>query len=84
MFTDLGLYLLGSLITCVRLRACSLDCRTAGVLSISQFRSLSSMNSVDRWGAISSHMVSRAQLGVEGGSITSGNSAGLISGEMDH
>ncbi|XP_055769497.1 uncharacterized protein LOC129845654 isoform X2 [Salvelinus fontinalis] len=32
MFTDLGLYLVGSLMICVRLRASSLDCRTAGVL----------------------------------------------------
>ena len=31
MVTDLGLYLVGSLIICVRLRASSLDCRTAGV-----------------------------------------------------
>ena len=39
VFTDLGLYLVGSLIICVRLRTSSLDCRMAGVLSISQFRS---------------------------------------------
>ena len=50
MFTDLGLYLVGSLIMCVRLRASSLDCRTAGVLSISQFMSPNSTNSEDRWG----------------------------------
>ena len=37
--TDLGLYLVGSLIICVRLRSSSLDCRTARVLSMSQFRS---------------------------------------------
>ena len=67
MFKDLGLYLVGSLIICVRLRASSLDCRMAGVLSISQFRSPSSTNSEDKWGAINSHMVSRAQLGAEGG-----------------
>ena len=67
MFTDLGLYLVVSLIICVRLRVSSLDCRTAGVLSISQFRSSNRMNSEDRWGAINSHMVSRAQLGAEGG-----------------
>ena len=65
--TDLGLYLVGSLIICVRLRASSLDCRTAGVLSISQLRSPNSMNSNDRWGAINSHMVSSAQLGAEEG-----------------
>ena len=28
MFTDLGLYLEGSLIICMRLRASSLDCKT--------------------------------------------------------
>jgi hypothetical protein len=70
MFTDLGLYLVVSLIICERLRASSLDCSTTGVISISQFRSLNSTNSEDRWGAINSHMVSRAQLGA----ITSGNS----------
>ena len=32
MFTDLGLYLVGSLIICVRLRASISDCRMAGVL----------------------------------------------------
>jgi hypothetical protein len=31
----LGLYLIGSLIICVRLRASSLDCRMAEVLSMS-------------------------------------------------
>jgi hypothetical protein len=64
MVTDLGLYLVGSLIICARLRASSLDCRAAGVLSMSQFRSPNSTNSEDIWGAINSHMVSRAQLGV--------------------
>ena len=42
LFTDLGLYLVGSLMIGVRLRASILDfldCRTARVLSISQFRS---------------------------------------------
>uniref|UniRef100_A0A8C8EXQ0 Uncharacterized protein n=1 Tax=Oncorhynchus tshawytscha TaxID=74940 RepID=A0A8C8EXQ0_ONCTS len=34
-----------------------------------QFRSPSSTNSEDRWGAISSHMVSRAQLGTSGRSF---------------
>jgi hypothetical protein len=67
VFMDLGLYLIGSLIICVRLRASSLDCKTAGVLSMSQFRSPNSTSSEDRWGANSSHMVSRAQLGAEGG-----------------
>ena len=37
-FTDLGLYLVGSMIIWVRLRASILDCRTAEVLSMSQFR----------------------------------------------
>ena len=63
---DLGLYLVGSLIICVRLRASSLDCRTAEVLSMSQFRPPNSTNYEDRWGAINSHMVSRAQLWAEG------------------
>ena len=67
VFTALGWYLGGSLMICVRLRASSLDCRMAGVLSMFQFRSPSSTSSEDRWGAISSHMVSRAQLGLEGG-----------------
>jgi hypothetical protein len=67
MVTDLGLYLVGSLIICVRLRASILDCRMAGVLSISQFRSHNSMDSEDIWGTINSHLVSRAQLGAEGG-----------------
>jgi hypothetical protein len=67
MFTDLGLYLVGSLIIFVRLRASSLDCRTDGVLNISQFRSPNSTNSEDRWVPINSIMVSNAQLGAEGG-----------------
>ena len=67
VFTDLGLYLVGSLIICVRLRVSSLDCRMAVVLSMSQFRSPSSTSSEDRWWAINSHMVSRAQLGADGG-----------------
>jgi hypothetical protein len=54
MFTDLGLYLVGSLIICVILRASSLDCRMAVVLSISQFRSPNNTSSEDRWGAIHS------------------------------
>ena len=66
VFTDLGLYPVGALIICVRLTASTLDCRTAGVLSISQFRSPNIMNSEDKWGAINSHMMSRAQLGAEG------------------
>ena len=67
MFMDLGLDLVGSLIICVRLRASSLDCRMAGVLSMSQFRSPNSTNSEERWAAINSHMESRAQLAAEGG-----------------
>jgi hypothetical protein len=46
MFTDLGLYLVGTLIIGVRLRASSLDCRTAGVLSMSRFRSPYSTSSL--------------------------------------
>ena len=64
-----GGFLVGSLIICVRLRASSLDCQTAEVISISQFSSPNRTNSEDRWGAINSHMVSRAQLGAKGGSI---------------
>ena len=33
VFMDLGLYLVGSLIICVRLRASSLDCRMDGVFT---------------------------------------------------
>ena len=50
VFTDLGLYLVGSLIICMILRASSLDCRMAGVLSMIQFRSPSSTSSEDRCG----------------------------------
>ena len=67
VFTDLGLYLVGSLIILVRLRASNINCRTAGVLSMPQFRSPISMSAEERMGAINSHMVSRAQLGAEGG-----------------
>ena len=52
VFTDLGLYLVGSFIICVRLRASNLDCRLAGVVSM--FRAPSSTSSEDRWGAINS------------------------------
>ena len=52
VFTDMELYLVGSLRICVKLRASSLDCRMAEVLSMSQFRSPSSTSSEDRWGAI--------------------------------
>ena len=48
LLTALGWYLVGSLIICVRLRASSLDCRMAGVLSMFQFRSPSSTSSEDR------------------------------------
>ena len=66
-FTDLWLYLVGSLIIYVRLEISSLDCRMARVLSMSQIRSPNSTRSEDRWGAINSDMVYRAQLGTEGG-----------------
>ena len=46
MVTDLGLYLVGSLIICVRLRAS----RTAGVLSLNQLRSPNTTHSQDSWG----------------------------------
>jgi hypothetical protein len=67
MVTDLGLNLVGSLIIYVRLRASILDCRMAGVFSISQFRSPNSTNTEGRWGAVNSHIVSRAQLVAVGG-----------------
>ena len=49
LFTDLGLYLVGSLMICVRLRASILDCRTAGVISIYQFRSPNRTNCEDQF-----------------------------------
>ena len=58
VFTDLGLYLVGSMIICVRLRESILDCRTAGVLHPSLGHLTEQTE--DRWGAINSHMVSRA------------------------
>ena len=59
MFTNLGLYLVGSLMICVRLLFV--------LISMSQFRSPNRTNSEARWGAINSQMVSRAQLGADGG-----------------
>ena len=56
VFTNLELYLVGTLIICVELSASSLDCRMVGVLSMSQFRSPSSMSSEDRWGGQSIHI----------------------------
>ena len=61
VFTDLELYLVGSMIIWVRLRASSSDCRTVGVLSISQFRLPNRTSSEDRHH--NSHMVSKEQLG---------------------
>jgi len=67
LFTDCKLYLVGSLIICVRFRASSLDSRFVEALSMSRFKSPTNKNSEDKYGAISSHSVSRAQLGAEGG-----------------
>ena len=82
VFTDLELYLVGSLIICVRLRASSLDCRMAGVLSMSQFRSPSSTSSEDRWGAKFTYGIEGTALG-RGWYIASGNSKRLVSGKVD-
>ena len=49
------------------------------MLSMSQFRSPNRSKSEDRWGAINSHMVSRAQLGA----ITGVNIERLINGEIN-
>ena len=83
MLTDLGLYLVGSLMICVRLRASSLDCRTAGVLCISQFRSHNRPNSEDRWGGNQWRYGVLGTAGSGGGSISGGNSERLISGEVN-
>jgi hypothetical protein len=58
MFTDFGLFLVGSLIICLILRTSSLDCRTAGVLSISQFRSPNRTNFLASLLALSALFVS--------------------------
>ena len=75
VFTDLGLYLVGSLIICVRLRASSLDCRMAGVLSMPQFRSPSS-------GGNQFTYFVEGTAGVRGGSIAIGSSERLVSGKL--
>ena len=82
MVSDLGLYLVGSLIICVRLRASILACRMAGGVTMSQFRSPNSTNSEDRWG---DHFTYGVQGTVGGcrGSITSGNGERLVSGKVD-
>ena len=79
VFMDLELYLVGSLIINVRSRASSLDCRMAGVLSMSQFRSPSSTSSEDRWGG------NQFTYGVQGRgwSIASSNGERLVSGKVD-
>ena len=83
VFMDLGLYLVGSLINCVRLKASSLDCRMAGVLNMSQFRSPSSTSSEDRWGG---NQFTYGVQGTAGGrrwSIVSGNGERLVSGKVE-
>ena len=74
MFTALGWYL-------VCLRASSLDCRMAGVLSMFQFRLPSSKRSEDRWGEISYGVQSTA--GGRGWSIAGGNGESLVFREVD-
>jgi hypothetical protein len=83
VFTDLGLCLVNSLIICVRLRASSLVCRMAGVLSMSQFRSPSSTRSEDRWGGNQFTYGIEGTAGGRGRSIASGNSEGLVSGKVN-
>uniref|UniRef100_A0A8C8JWF1 Bile salt export pump n=1 Tax=Oncorhynchus tshawytscha TaxID=74940 RepID=A0A8C8JWF1_ONCTS len=67
---------------CVRLRASSLDCRTGGVLSISQFRSPNRTNSEARWGR-SIHKWCPGHSWELRGSVAGGNSERLISGESN-
>ena len=83
VFTDLGLYLVGSLIICVRLRASSLDFRMAGVLSITQFRPPNSKSSEDRWGGNQFTYCVQGAAGGRRWSIASDNVKRLVSGEMD-
>ena len=58
---------MGSLIICVRLRASSLDCRMAEMLSMSQFRSPSSTSFEDRWGGNQFTYGVQGTAGAEGG-----------------
>jgi hypothetical protein len=83
VITDLRLYLVGSSIICVRLRASSLDCRIAGVLSISQFRSPSSTNSEDRWGGNQFTYGVQGTAGGRGWSIASDSGERLVSGKVN-
>ena len=57
---------MGSLIICVRLSASSLDCRMAQSVKHVTGHLAAQVLKLDGW-AINSHMVSRAQLGAEGG-----------------
>ena len=78
-----GRFLDGSLIICVRLRASSLDCRMAGVLSMSQFRSPNSASSEERWGG---NKFTNGVQGTAGGrrwSIASANGESLVFGKVD-
>jgi hypothetical protein len=73
MFTDYGLYLVGSLIICVRMRASGLDSRMAGVLSISQITlKIDGGKSIHMWCPWHSW-----------GTLTSGNSERHVSGRVD-
>ena len=68
-FTDLGLYLEGSLVICVRFGASSLDFRIVGLPGCKAYSSLGHLTEqtlkIDEGQSI--HIVSRAQLGAEGG-----------------
>ena len=79
MLTDLGVYLVGSLIICERLRASSLECRMNGVLSMSQFRSRALK--IDGGQAV--HIWCPEHAGGIGGSIASGNGEKLVSRKVD-
>ena len=83
VFMDLELYLVGSLIICVRMRASSLDSKMAGVLNMSQFRSPSSTSSDDRWGGNHFTYGVQGTAGGRGRSIASGNSETLVSGKVN-
>ena len=82
VFMVLGWYLVGSLIICVRLRASSLDFRMAGVLSMFQFRSPSSMSS-DRWGGNQFTYGVQSTARGRGWSIAGGNGERLVFLEVD-
>ena len=83
VFTVLGLYLVGALIICVRLRASILDCRMDRVLSMSQFRSPNSTSSEARWGGNQFTYGVQDTAGCKRWSTASGNNERLVSGKVD-